>query len=203
MTAAKRYHFRHGCEWSIVHALRHGMSNARIAIRRGISRDAVKYHVKNAIAKLGLRSRADVQGWRGVPKGSAAYRNVSNEEPAMTTTQELRPRTHRPDLAHRPRHRRGVRLVRQDAGSQAPLHVRQARVLRLRRHSALLERRGQRAAAGVDSVFTRRRHRRRARRAQRTRRRVQRRAAHDPPPSPTARKNGWRSSTTRKGGCWH
>lgn len=90
MTAAKRYHFRHGCEWSIVHALRHGMSNARIAIRRGISRDAVQYHVKNAIAKLGLRSRADVQGWRGVPKGSAAYRNVSNEEPAMTRTQELR-----------------------------------------------------------------------------------------------------------------
>jgi DNA-binding CsgD family transcriptional regulator/predicted enzyme related to lactoylglutathione lyase len=77
-------------EWSIVHAVRHGLSNARIAIRRGISRDAVKYHVKNAIAKLGLRSRADLQRWRGVPKESAAYRNVSNEELAMTTTHELR-----------------------------------------------------------------------------------------------------------------
>jgi DNA-binding CsgD family transcriptional regulator/predicted enzyme related to lactoylglutathione lyase len=77
-------------EWSIVHAVRHGLSNARIAIRRGISRDAVKYHVKNAIAKLGLRNRADLQRWRGVPKDSAAYRNVSNEEHAMTTAHELR-----------------------------------------------------------------------------------------------------------------
>jgi DNA-binding CsgD family transcriptional regulator/predicted enzyme related to lactoylglutathione lyase len=77
-------------EWSIVHAVRHGLSNARIAIRRGISRDAVKYHVKNAIAKLGLRSRADLQRWRGVPKDSGAYRNLSNEELAMTTAYELR-----------------------------------------------------------------------------------------------------------------
>jgi catechol 2,3-dioxygenase-like lactoylglutathione lyase family enzyme len=77
-------------EWSIVHAVRHGMSNARIAIRRGISRDAVKYHVKNAIAKLGLRNRADLQRWPGVPKDSAVYRTVSNEELAMTTTHELR-----------------------------------------------------------------------------------------------------------------
>ena len=55
-------------EWAIVHAVRHGMSNARIAMRRGISRDAVKYHVRNAIAKLGLRGRAELQRWRGVPK---------------------------------------------------------------------------------------------------------------------------------------
>jgi DNA-binding CsgD family transcriptional regulator/catechol 2,3-dioxygenase-like lactoylglutathione lyase family enzyme len=77
-------------EWSIVHAVRHGMSNARIAMRRGISRDAVKYHVKNAVAKLGLRNRAALQQWRGAPRDSAAYRNVNNEELAMTTTYELR-----------------------------------------------------------------------------------------------------------------
>ncbi len=66
------------------------MSNARIAIRRGISRDAVKYHVRNAIAKLGLRGRAELQRWRGVPKSSAAYRDATNKEIAMTTTHELR-----------------------------------------------------------------------------------------------------------------
>jgi DNA-binding CsgD family transcriptional regulator/catechol 2,3-dioxygenase-like lactoylglutathione lyase family enzyme len=73
-------------EWAIVHAVRHGLSNARIAVRRGVSRDAVKYHVRNAIAKLGLRSRADLQRWPGVPKDSAAFRRATNREIAMTTT---------------------------------------------------------------------------------------------------------------------
>jgi DNA-binding CsgD family transcriptional regulator/predicted enzyme related to lactoylglutathione lyase len=72
-------------EWAIVHAVRHGLSNARIAVRRGISRDAVKYHVRNAVAKLGLRSRADLQRWPGVPKSSAAYRRATSKEKAMTT----------------------------------------------------------------------------------------------------------------------
>jgi DNA-binding CsgD family transcriptional regulator/catechol 2,3-dioxygenase-like lactoylglutathione lyase family enzyme len=76
-------------EWAIVHAVRHGMSNARIAIRRGISRDAVKYHVRNAVAKLGLRSRAELQRWSGIPKNSAAFRRVSHQELAMTATHEL------------------------------------------------------------------------------------------------------------------
>jgi DNA-binding CsgD family transcriptional regulator/catechol 2,3-dioxygenase-like lactoylglutathione lyase family enzyme len=70
-------------EWAIVQAVRHGLSNARIAVRRGISRDAVKYHVRNAVAKLGLRNRAQLQRWLGVPKDSAAFRRVSNEEIAM------------------------------------------------------------------------------------------------------------------------
>ena len=76
-------------EWAVVHAVRHGLSNARIAVRRGISRDAVKYHVRNAVAKLGLRGRADLQRWPGVPKSSAAYRRATNKEIAMTTP-ELR-----------------------------------------------------------------------------------------------------------------
>ena len=77
-------------EWAIVHAVRHGMSNARIAILRRISRDAVKYHVRNAVAKLGLRGRAELQRWSGIPKNSAAYRRISNQERAMTATHELR-----------------------------------------------------------------------------------------------------------------
>ena len=72
-------------EWAIVHAVRHGMSNARIAVLRGISRDAVKYHVRNAVAKLGLRGRAELQRWAGVPKNSAAYRRATKREVNMTT----------------------------------------------------------------------------------------------------------------------
>jgi DNA-binding CsgD family transcriptional regulator/catechol 2,3-dioxygenase-like lactoylglutathione lyase family enzyme len=74
-------------EWGIVHAVRHGSSYAAIAARRGISRDAVKYHVRNALTKLGLRTRRDLQRWRGVPKDSAAFRRP--EEPVMTSV-ELR-----------------------------------------------------------------------------------------------------------------
>jgi DNA-binding CsgD family transcriptional regulator/catechol 2,3-dioxygenase-like lactoylglutathione lyase family enzyme len=71
-------------EWGVVHAVRHGMSYAVIAARRGISRDAVKYHVRNALTKLGLRTRRELQRWRGVPKDSAAFHRRSNEELAMT-----------------------------------------------------------------------------------------------------------------------
>lgn len=77
-------------EWAVVHAVRHGLSNARIALRRGISRDAVKYHVRNAVAKLGLRSRAELKRWSGVPKSSAAYTRAHKQEPVMTTTHELK-----------------------------------------------------------------------------------------------------------------
>jgi DNA-binding CsgD family transcriptional regulator/catechol 2,3-dioxygenase-like lactoylglutathione lyase family enzyme len=76
-------------EWSVVHAVRHGLSYARIAVRRGVSRDAVKYHVRNAAEKLGLRGRADLQRWAGIPNDSAAYRRAGNEETAMSTTPEL------------------------------------------------------------------------------------------------------------------
>jgi DNA-binding CsgD family transcriptional regulator/catechol 2,3-dioxygenase-like lactoylglutathione lyase family enzyme len=76
-------------EWAIVHFVRHGLSNARIAVRRGVSRDAVKYHVRNAIEKLGLRRRADLQRWQGVPKDSAAHRRATHKEKPMTTP-ELR-----------------------------------------------------------------------------------------------------------------
>jgi DNA-binding CsgD family transcriptional regulator/predicted enzyme related to lactoylglutathione lyase len=58
-------------EWRIVNAVRHGLSNAAIAKRRGISEDAVKYHVRNAIAKLGLRDRGELRRWRGAPRDSA------------------------------------------------------------------------------------------------------------------------------------
>jgi DNA-binding CsgD family transcriptional regulator/predicted enzyme related to lactoylglutathione lyase len=71
-------------EWAIVHAVRHGMTNARIAVLRRISRDAVKFHVRNAVAKLGLRGRAELKRWPGVPKDSAAFHRVTSKENSMT-----------------------------------------------------------------------------------------------------------------------
>lgn len=55
----------------MVHAVRHGMSNREIARRRGVSLDAVKFHVANALLKLGLERRAELRTWRGVPADSA------------------------------------------------------------------------------------------------------------------------------------
>lgn len=60
-------------EWRVVEAVRHGMSNRDIAQRRGISLDAVKFHVANALQKLGLKNRMALWHWHGVAKGSALY----------------------------------------------------------------------------------------------------------------------------------
>ena len=68
-------------EWRVVHAAQHGMTNREIAGRRGISLDAVKYHVTNAIAKLGLPNRKALRQWFRPPKGSA----LSRLEKTMTS----------------------------------------------------------------------------------------------------------------------
>jgi DNA-binding CsgD family transcriptional regulator/catechol 2,3-dioxygenase-like lactoylglutathione lyase family enzyme len=64
-------------EWRTVQAVRHGLSNSKIARLRGISLDAVKFHVENAIAKLGLEDRNALRLWRGIPKPSALNRKKS------------------------------------------------------------------------------------------------------------------------------
>jgi DNA-binding CsgD family transcriptional regulator/predicted enzyme related to lactoylglutathione lyase len=61
-------------EWRVVHAVQHGLSNREIAARRGISRDAVKFHVANAVAKLGLADRRALRRWFRAPRGSALDR---------------------------------------------------------------------------------------------------------------------------------
>lgn len=73
-------------EWRTVHAVQHGQSNAEIARRRGVSVDAVKYHVANALAKLGLRNRRELLAWFRAPRGSALGDIGTNEEQAMTDT---------------------------------------------------------------------------------------------------------------------
>lgn len=49
----------------MVQSVRHGLTNQQIMDRRGISLDAVKYHVANAIAKLGLRNRKALKSSAG------------------------------------------------------------------------------------------------------------------------------------------
>jgi DNA-binding CsgD family transcriptional regulator/catechol 2,3-dioxygenase-like lactoylglutathione lyase family enzyme len=61
-------------EWRIAHFVRHGLSNRQIATRFGVSLDAVKYHVANIVAKLGVETRARLKHWRGVPNDSALGR---------------------------------------------------------------------------------------------------------------------------------
>jgi len=74
-------------EWRVVHAVQHGLSNREIAARRGISTDAVKYHVANAVAKLGLSSRRGLRRWFREPRGSA----LGRKERPMTSPLKLGP----------------------------------------------------------------------------------------------------------------
>jgi DNA-binding CsgD family transcriptional regulator/predicted enzyme related to lactoylglutathione lyase len=61
-------------EWRVVHAVKHGMTSRQIAERREISVDAVKFHVANALAKLGLTNRRALRHWHQPPKQSALHR---------------------------------------------------------------------------------------------------------------------------------
>ena len=61
-------------EWKVAEQVRHGMTNRRIAERTGVSLDAVKFHVGNALSKLGFSSRAELRCWDGVAKGTALDR---------------------------------------------------------------------------------------------------------------------------------
>jgi DNA-binding CsgD family transcriptional regulator/catechol 2,3-dioxygenase-like lactoylglutathione lyase family enzyme len=58
-------------EWQVIEAVRHGMSNPQIARRLGVSVDAVKFHVTNALQKLGFEGRMQLRHWDGVIRGSA------------------------------------------------------------------------------------------------------------------------------------
>jgi DNA-binding CsgD family transcriptional regulator/catechol 2,3-dioxygenase-like lactoylglutathione lyase family enzyme len=75
-------------EWRVVHAVQHGMTNREIAARRGISLDGVKFHVANAVAKLGVRNRQALRTWFRAPKHSALKRQ---EKKTMSTALTLGP----------------------------------------------------------------------------------------------------------------
>ena len=53
--------------------VRHGLTVPRIAAPQALSVDAVKYHGKNALQKLGLPDRRALRMWDGVARGSALH----------------------------------------------------------------------------------------------------------------------------------
>lgn len=60
-------------EWRVAEQVRHGLTNRRIAERMGVSLDAVKFHVGNALSKLGFSTRKQLQLWNGVSKRTALH----------------------------------------------------------------------------------------------------------------------------------
>jgi DNA-binding CsgD family transcriptional regulator/catechol 2,3-dioxygenase-like lactoylglutathione lyase family enzyme len=68
-------------EWRVVEAVRHGMTNPEIARRQGVSTDAVKYHVANALQKLGFSSRAELRRWDGVRRDSPLFKQELDMDP--------------------------------------------------------------------------------------------------------------------------
>ncbi|MYH68363.1 MAG: hypothetical protein F4152_07425, partial [Dehalococcoidia bacterium] len=51
-------------EWRVLEELRTGGTFAGIAVRLGVSPDAVRFHVRNMRAKLNVRDRADLVAWK-------------------------------------------------------------------------------------------------------------------------------------------
>jgi DNA-binding CsgD family transcriptional regulator/catechol 2,3-dioxygenase-like lactoylglutathione lyase family enzyme len=80
-------------EWRVVDWLRHGVSRREIAQRRGTSIDAVKYHIANITAKLGVASSSELRQWPGYPMTSALAvgRRSRKEHPMIASTLRLGP----------------------------------------------------------------------------------------------------------------
>ena len=72
-------------EWKVAEQVRHGMTNRQIAERMGVSLDAVKFHVGNALSKLGFLSREQLRLWDGIAKGTALHQMRRSKMDAMTT----------------------------------------------------------------------------------------------------------------------
>jgi len=67
-------------EWRVVHAAQHGLSNRQIARRFGVSLDAVKFHISNAVAKTGLENKRALRLWFAAPLDSALRRKGGSME---------------------------------------------------------------------------------------------------------------------------
>ena len=73
-------------EWRVVELIRHGLTNRRIADRLGVSLDAAKFHVSNALSKLGYSSRDELRLWDGVARNTALDHMRRSEMDAGTST---------------------------------------------------------------------------------------------------------------------
>jgi DNA-binding CsgD family transcriptional regulator/catechol 2,3-dioxygenase-like lactoylglutathione lyase family enzyme len=79
-------------EWRVAEQVRHGLTNRRIAERMSVSTDAVKYHVGNALSKLGFDSRLQLRLWDGIAKGSALHarrKSIMDSKTSVTSTMVL------------------------------------------------------------------------------------------------------------------
>lgn len=73
-------------EWRVVEWVRHGLTNPQIARHLGTSTDAVKYHVANALQKLGFDTRASLRRWAGVRRDSLLGTGARNMETTAALT---------------------------------------------------------------------------------------------------------------------
>lgn len=73
-------------EWRTAELVRHGLTNRKIAERMGVSLDAVKFHVGNALSKLGCSGREELRLWDGVARGTALDRMRRADMATMTLT---------------------------------------------------------------------------------------------------------------------
>jgi DNA-binding CsgD family transcriptional regulator len=67
-------------EWRTVHAVKHGLTSKQIATRNRISIDAVKFHVANALEKLGVANRKELRQWHRAPKDGALKDSPMNSQ---------------------------------------------------------------------------------------------------------------------------
>ena len=77
-------------EWQVLDWVRHGVRRDEIARRRGTSVDAVKYHLANIRAKLGVRGR-ELRHWPGIPMTSGLTRRRNDTQMNGSTTTRLGP----------------------------------------------------------------------------------------------------------------
>lgn len=70
-------------EWRVAEGVRHGLTNPRIAQRQGISLDAVKFHVSNILAKLGMEAREELRLWEGIAADSSMKRSRIMSTPSI------------------------------------------------------------------------------------------------------------------------
>jgi DNA-binding CsgD family transcriptional regulator/catechol 2,3-dioxygenase-like lactoylglutathione lyase family enzyme len=70
-------------EWRVVDSVHHGLTNPQIARRLGVGLDAVKYHVANALSKLGLDDRRQLRRWDGVGRNSALHGRTGSMDPSI------------------------------------------------------------------------------------------------------------------------
>ena len=64
-------------EWRVAEQVRHGLTNPRISARMGVSTDAIKFHVGNILAKLGLDDRQSLRRWTGISATSTLSKRSS------------------------------------------------------------------------------------------------------------------------------